>query len=92
MSKDPFSYFRFGITDNAAIKGTVNSLYSLLMAIGVVGLLITLVIIGIRLMSPNSVMRAEAMEEMKWKVLIAVVLFGMTGIVGAILALAEAFI
>lgn len=92
MSKDPFSYFRFGITDNAAIKGTVNSLYSLLMAIGVVGLLITLVIIGIRLMSPNSAKRAEAMEEMKWKVLIAVVLFGMTGIVGAILALAEAFI
>lgn len=92
MSKDPFSYFRFGITNNAAIKGTVNSLYSLLMAIGVVGLLITLVIIGIRLMSPNSAKRAEAMEEMKWKVLIAVVLFGMTGIVGAILALAEAFI
>ena len=92
MSKDPFSYFRFGITDNAAIKGTVNSLYSLLMAIGVVGLLITLIIIGIRLMSPNSAKRAEAMEEMKWKVLIAVVLFGMTGIVGAILALAEAFI
>lgn len=92
MSKDPFSYFRFGITDNAAIKGTVNSLYSLLMAIGVVGLLITLVIIGIRLMSPNSAKRAEAMEEMKWKVLIAVVLFGMTGIVGAILALAEAFV
>ena len=92
MSKDPFSYFRFGITDNAAIKGTVNSLYSLLMAIGVVGLLITLVIIGIRLMSSNATKRAEAMEEMKWKVLIAVVLFGMTGIVGAILALAEAFI
>jgi hypothetical protein len=92
MSKDPFSYFRFGITDNAAIKGTVNSLYSLLMAIGVVGLLITLVIIGIRLMSPNSAKRAEAMEEMKWKVLIAVVLFGMTGIIGAVLAMAEAFI
>ena len=92
MSKDPFSYFRFGITDNSAIKGTVNSLYSLLMAIGVVGLLITLVIIGIRLMSPNSVKRAEAMEEMKWKVLIAVVLFGMTGIIGAVLAMAEAFI
>ena len=92
MSKDPFSYFRFGITDNSAIKGTVNSLYSLLMAIGVVGLLITLVIIGIRLMSPNSAKRAEAMEEMKWKVLIAVVLFGMTGIIGAVLAMAEAFI
>ena len=92
MSKDPFSYFRFGITDNAAIKGTVNSLYSLLMAIGVVGLLITLVIIGIRLMSPNSAKRAEAMEEMKWKVLIAVLLFGMTGIIGAVLAMAEAFI
>lgn len=92
MSKDPFSYFRFGITDNAAIKGTVNSLYSLLMAIGVVGLLITLIIIGIRLMSPNATKRAETMEEMKWKVLIAVVLFGMTGIVGAILALAEAFV
>ena len=92
MSKDPFSYFRFGITDNAAIKGTVNSLYSLLMAIGVVGLLITLVIIGIRLMSPNSAKRAEAMEEMKWKVLIAVVLFGLTGIIGAVLAMAEAFI
>lgn len=92
MSKDPFSYFRFGITDNAAIKGTVNSLYSLLMAIGIVGLLITLIIIGIRLMSPNSAKRAEAMEEMKWKVLIAVVLFGMTGIIGAVLAMAEAFI
>ena len=43
MNKDPFSYFRFGITQNAAIKGTVNSFYSLFMAIGVIGLLLTVI-------------------------------------------------
>lgn len=92
MNKDPFSYFRFGITQNAAIKGTVNSFYSLFMAIGVIGLLLTVILIGIKLMSQSPSKRAEALEEMKWKAIIAIVLFGMTGFIGAILTVAKSFV
>ena len=91
MNRDPFSYYHFGITENAAIKGTVNSMYSLFMAVGVIGLLLTVVLIGMKLMSQNPSKRAEALEEMKWKVLIAIVIFGMTGFIGTVLSMVAAF-
>ena len=91
MNKDPFSFYKFGLTDNAAIRGTVNSLYSLFLTIGVVGILLTILLVGVKLMSQSPQKRAEALEEMKWKVLIAIILFGMSGVIGAILRVVSSF-
>lgn len=91
MNKDPFSYFRFEVSDNAAVQGTVSSMYNLFMAIGVTGLLITILLIGMKLMSSNPAKRAEALEEMKWKALIAIVLFGMTTVVSSVLSIVSTF-
>ena len=91
MDKDPFSYFRWEISDNAALHGTINSAYSLFMAIGVVGLLLTIILVGIKLMSSNPSKRAEALEEMKWKALIAVLIFGMTTVISTILSVVSTF-
>ena len=91
MDKDPFSYFKWKISDNAALQGTVNSAYSLFMAIGVVGLLLTIILVGIKLMSSNPSKRAEALEEMKWKALIAVLIFGMTTVISTILSVVSTF-
>ena len=91
MNKDPFSYFRFEVSNNAAVRGTVNSMHNLFMAIGVIGLLITFLLIGIKLMSSNPAKRAEALDEMKWKALIAIVLFSMTTVISSILNIVSAF-
>ena len=76
---------------HAAIRGTVNSLYSLFLTIGVVGILLTILLVGVKLMSQSPQKRAEALEEMKWKVLIAIILFGMSGVIGAILRVVSSF-
>lgn len=91
MEKDPFKYFKFQVSDNATLQGTVNSTYNLFMAIGVVGLLLTLILIGLKLMSSNPSKRAEALEEMKWKALIAIILFGMTTLISTILSIVSTF-
>lgn len=91
MGRDPFSYFTFEISNNPALRGTVSSAYSLFMAIGVVGLLLTIILVGIKLMSSNPGKRAEALEEMKWKVIIAILLFGMTTVISTILSVVSTF-
>lgn len=85
MNKDPFSYFRFEVSDNVAVQGTVSSMHNLFITVGVTGLLITILLIGMKLMSSNPAKRAEALEEIKWKALIAIILFGMTAVVSSIL-------
>lgn len=92
MNNNPFSYLRFGFTQNSAIRGTVNSAYGLFMAIGITGLVITFILIGLKLMSQNPQKRAEAMEEMKWKAIIAIVLFCIPTIIGVIMRAVASFV
>ena len=92
MNKDPFSYINKGISGNSAVTGTVNSAYSLMMAIGVVGILITIVLTGIKLMSSKPQKRAEALDELKWKAIIAIMLFSMPLLIGVIIKFATAFV
>lgn len=91
MDKNPFNYLTFGESGNEAIRGTAASAYQLFMSIGAIGLLITLIVIGIKLSFGGASKRAEALDDMKWKVLTAVVLFSMTMIVSWILNIASSF-
>ena len=91
MNKNPFSYLEFGFSRSSAIRGTVNSAYNLLLTIGVTGLVITFALIGIKLMSHDPGKRAEALEEMKWKGVGAMVLFGLPTIIGVILRTVASF-
>lgn len=91
MNKDPFSYFRFGFTENEAMRGTVNSSYSLFLTIGILGILLTIIIAGRKLMSMNKSARTEALEELKWKAVIAIVLFCIPTVIGIILSFSASF-
>lgn len=91
MNMNPFQYLEFGQSENAAIKGTAASAYQLFMAIGIIGLLITLILIGVKLSLGGAAKRAEAIDEMKWKALTAIVLFSMTTIVSWVLRIAGSF-
>lgn len=91
METNPFNYLEFGISNNAALRATVNSGYNLLMTIGVIGLLLTFILIGIKLMSSNPGKRAEALDDMKWKALIAIILFSIPTLIGTIMRVVASF-
>lgn len=92
MDKDPFDFYRFGFSNNAVIRGTVNSGYKLMLTIGIVGILVTLILAGIKLMSSNHQQRAEALEDIKWKVIVSVILFSIPTIIGLMMSLAGSFV
>ena len=91
METNPFNYLEFCISNNAALRATVNSGYNLLMTIGVIGLLLTFILIGIKLMSSNPGKRAEALDDMKWKALIAIILFSIPTVIGTIMRVVASF-
>ena len=91
MDKDPFSYLEFAQNTDGAMRGTIASAYQLLMAVGVVGLIVTFVIIGVTLAASGPAKRAEALQEMKWKVILAVILFSMTTVLSWVLRIAGTF-
>lgn len=91
MDKDPFSYFKFGQTTDANMRGTISSAYQLFMAIGAIGLLVSIIVIGITLATAPPAKRAEALEEAKWKVISGIVLFAIATIIGWILKIAGSF-
>ena len=87
MSKDPFDYYRFGFTDDAAIRGTVNSGYRLFIVIGLLGILLTLLIAGMSVMSSSPQKRMEALDDIKWKAIIAILLFSLPTHIGFIMGM-----
>lgn len=93
-SSDPFDYLDVGrgllLNDNT-YKGTMGSVYQLMQVIGVTGIVVTFILCGIKLAWSQPGKRADALSEMKWKVLIAVVLFSMTTIIGWIIKIAVSF-
>ena len=92
MDKNPFSYLaEFGQSGNEAVRGTAASAYQLFMTVGAIGLLITLILAGIKLSFGGASKRAEALDDMKWKILTAVILFSMTMIVSWILNITGSF-
>lgn len=94
MKEDPFAYLDFseGVTKNAAIRGTAGSSYQLFMAIGIVGILVALLIIGITLAFSSPAKRADALNELKWKVVVAVALFSMTTLASWVIGVTASFI
>lgn len=94
MAENPFDYLNLanGLIQSNEMRGTAGSSYQLFISIGVVGLLVTLMIIGITLTFSSPAKRAEALDELKWKALIAIVLFSMTTLVSWALNLASSFI
>lgn len=92
MNKDPFSYYRFGFTESSAIRGTVNSGYRLAITIGILGILLTLMISGIVLMSASPQKRVEVFEDIKWKVIVMIALFSIPTIVGVIMGVVNSVV
>ena len=86
--QDPLKIIDEGklLTDNTVIKDTGSSAYQLLMAIGIIGVVCSLVLAGIRLsFARNSRSRSEVKKSIGATLLIAIVMFGFVGLLGLIL-------
>ena len=96
VNTQPFHYLKLGanggITSNANIKGTAASSYQLFLAIGVVGLLVTIIVAALKLASSPASKRAEVWEEMQVKVIIGIVLFSIPTIISFMMRFATAFV
>ena len=96
VNTQPFHYLKLGanggISSNTNIKGTVASSYQLFLAIGVVGLLATIILAALKLASSPAAKRAEVWEEMQVKVIIGIVLFSIPTIFSFMMRFATAFV
>ena len=95
-STQPFHYLKLGadggISGNSNVRGTVASSYKLFMAIGVIGLLTTLIIVAIKIASAPASQRAEALSELKAKAIIGIILCAIPTILGFLMQIATAFV
>lgn len=95
-STQPFHYLKLGadggISGNSNVRGTVASSYKLFMAIGVIGLMTTLIIVALKIASAPASQRAEALSELKAKAIIGIVLFAIPTILGFLMQIATAFV
>ena len=91
MDKDPWSYLGDGLKQSTdpAIQGTVGSAYKFLMTVGTLGVLVTLVIVGVKIAMAPPAKRADAFSELFWKAVIAIILFSMTAIIPWLLRAAD---
>lgn len=64
------------------VKGTGASLYTLMMAIGVAGLVCIVIYVGIRIAAAGSGKRAEALEQLIWVIVGGSIVFGSFTIIG----------
>jgi hypothetical protein len=98
-SDDPWDYL--GVTNelngnNAgwqALLGIAQDWYTLCFTVGIIGLLINFIIYGIKIgTSKNPNKRAAAKEGLSGKLIVSIMLFGITTIIGATVSLVEAFV
>ena len=93
-NSNPWDYL--GIADDSGLKvltGLAADWYSLCIVIGTVGIIVTIMYIGLRLMfTKDPRKREEVKETMKWKVILALALFGMSTLLGVIVTVATAFV
>ena len=88
IQQDPLKILDDGnlITQNPVMRSAGASAYQLLMAIGIIGVVCSLILAGIKLgFTKNSRSRNEVKKSIGTTLLIAVVLFGFVAILGMIL-------
>ena len=76
-----------------ALTGIASDWYSFCLAIGAIGIVLTVMYLGLRLIfTRDPRKRDEVKEALKWKVVIALVLFGIPTVLGVIFTLATALV
>lgn len=92
-STDPWSYLTNQTKFSSSnISGIWHSLYLLLLVVGVAGLLITFTLAALKYSSKSPMKRHQAKEDMKFKFIVAVVMFGFSTITGVIMTVFNAFL
>lgn len=98
-NSNPWDYLGIGNVldaDDSGLKvltGLAADWYLLCIVIGTVGIIVTIMYIGLRLMfTKDPRKREEVKETMKWKVILALALFGMSTLLGVIVTVATAFV
>ena len=94
LNTQPFYYLQVGneVATDANMRGTVASSYKLFLAIGVIGIVTTLIIGGLTIASAPASRRAEVLHEILGKMLIGIVLFSLPTIISFIMQIATALV
>lgn len=91
LTDNPFDRLDIGrglISNDVSLRGTISSAYYLIMVIGLTGIVISLMIAAIKLGYSRPGTRAEAFNEIKWKLIIAIALSSMVTLAGWIMSVA----
>ncbi len=92
--KDPFDYIeKNGVINTPVLRKTAIDLYDLLIAIGTVGLIITIMYCALKYIStknPNA--KREIKSTLVHKCIVGIVLFGFVFFAGIIMKIAKSFV
>ncbi len=92
MDMDPFSYIKKNkVSDNTAIKGLGVSVFNLLIALAATGILMTIIICGIRLFGKGK-SRQEGKSRLGIIILTGIAIFSFVFFANQILKIANNFI
>lgn len=91
MNMDPFAYIKSNsITDNTQIRGMSASAFNLIRAFGIVGVVVSIIVNGIRLMYAK---KGQKLEEVKQRIMIhfiiSICVFGFITLIGQIFYIAK---
>lgn len=82
---DPFSLLGSNkVSNDNNIRNTFASFFRFLMAIGIIGIIISIIISGIKISSKNSNTREEGKKLLQTKAIIAITIFSFVALMGMI--------
>lgn len=83
---DPFSLLsNNNISNDTNLRGTFASFYQLLKVVGIIGIIASIVICGLKLSSKVATTREEGKNQLLTKGIISIAIFSFIGILGMIL-------
>lgn len=93
MALDPFEYLRkITVTEEEVIRETGASFYHLLETLGIIGIVLTFIVCGIRLaFAPKGQELGEVKKRLQTEAVIAVTLFGFVFLVGTVMDILQHF-
>lgn len=92
MNMDPFSYLENNkVSDNSSLRGMGASLYRLLIAIGAIGIVLTIMISGLLMMLGKGKTRQEGKSRLSVVSVVCIAIFSFVFLAGEVLKVANRF-
>lgn len=82
---DPFSLLNNNISNDTNLRGTFASFYQLLKVVGIIGIIVSIVVCGLKVSSKDAKAREEGKNLLLTKGIISIAIFSFIGVLGMIL-------